>query len=44
MTRRPPDDHLDDLIEEDAASVRWELLRGFGGETTGQKIPTPPTP
>ncbi|QYC45491.1 hypothetical protein Nocox_39740 [Nonomuraea coxensis DSM 45129] len=28
------------VIEEDAASVRWELLREFGGETTSQKTET----
>ncbi|TDC04837.1 hypothetical protein E1267_21640 [Nonomuraea longispora] len=28
------------VIEEDGAKVRWELLREFGGETTGQETET----
>ncbi|MEV4019531.1 hypothetical protein AB0J35_54510 [Nonomuraea angiospora] len=28
------------VIEEDAASVRWELLREFGAESTDQKVET----
>ncbi|GAA3473327.1 hypothetical protein [Nonomuraea roseola] len=28
------------VVEEDAAGVRWELLREFGGETTDQEVET----
>ncbi|MFI6991818.1 hypothetical protein ACI2LC_09130 [Nonomuraea wenchangensis] len=28
------------VMEEDGAKVRWELLREFGGETTGQEVET----